>query len=165
MFEEIFKNCEKVTFVLGSVQESRTLKNPFTKEERLLMLHNVMKSEITSGILNIVPLPDINNLPKWSDYILKNIPDIIDIFYAGSEFDALPFISYPVKNYPKFEINILDRFSNKVTCFRAGTQVRELIYKRNSSWKNYVPAENWSLINKIISNDEFQNKLGMGFDV
>ena len=155
LFNEVLKSCEKMTFVLGSIQESRTLKNPFTEEERKTMLTNVMQEEITNKKFNIISLPDINNLPKWGEYVLSHIEEPVDVFFTGSDFDAVPFTNYNVKS--NLKIKIIDR--NLYKECKNGTQIRDLLYQNNSSWKNYIPKENRYFLDSITKKEEFITKL------
>lgn len=154
LFTEMLDCCEKVTFVLGSTQENRTIKNPFTEEERLYMINNIMAKEIKEGKFNVICLPDINNLPKWSEYVLNSVKEPVDILFAGTEEDTYPFKNYPVKSYEDLEISIFPRYINGEG-FKTGTEIRNLIYKNNPLWENEVPIENVDYIKNILKKEDF----------
>ena len=62
--------CDRVGILVGSSQESGTLKNPFSYEMRREMLKKVFGDRV-----RIEPLPDIGvgNNSKWGDYVLQNV--------------------------------------------------------------------------------------------
>ena len=76
--------CDRVGILVGSSQESGTLKNPFTFEMRREMLKKVFGDRV-----RIEPLPDIGvgNNGKWGDYVLQNVQR-----YFGKAPDLLFFI-------------------------------------------------------------------------
>ena len=60
--------CDRVGVFVGSSQESGTLKNPFTYEQRRDMLKKVFGDSVI-----IYPLPDIGvgNNSRWGDYVAR----------------------------------------------------------------------------------------------
>lgn len=62
--------ADEVGLFIGSSQESRTWKNPFSYEERAEMLKTVCPDNV-----KIYPLPDIGvgNNSAWGEYVMKNV--------------------------------------------------------------------------------------------
>lgn len=73
--EELIKNAllhaEHVLLLLGSSNESRTVKNPFTFYERRDMIEKAFISSVYR--LSIKPLPDTNNNTSWIKSVGKLI--------------------------------------------------------------------------------------------
>lgn len=86
MIEKALALCDTVGVFVGSSQESRTEKNPFSYEEREIMLKAVFGERIY-----VYPLPDIGvgNNSKWGDYVMKNVKErfgiLPDLSVSGKE--------------------------------------------------------------------------------
>lgn len=65
---------DEIIIGIGSSQYSNTLENPFSYDERKLMIG---KSLDTIGVTNyrIVSIPDIHNPPKWVSHVLSIVTD------------------------------------------------------------------------------------------
>ena len=74
LIEEAFKYSEKVVVFVGSVQESRTAKNPFTFEERKAMILSTFGKR--SNRLIVVPLIDTTTNELWVEQIKQTIGDL-----------------------------------------------------------------------------------------
>lgn len=143
----MLRDCAQVIVVLGSIQESGTERNPFDYETRKRMITNVYQNSENFKRLHICGLKDINDPKEWKNYVLKCIdekfPEIseIDVYYAGSESDAMYF-----KSCCKF-IEIIDRNDSSFP-YVSGTMVREMIKFGDKRWKEFVAPENYALIEK-----------------
>lgn len=130
--------CDQLILIMGSAQESNSLRNPYSKDLRLKMLENVFSSEIESKRLKIIPVDDIFNPPKWAEHVLSFCPQI-DIYFAGSQEDASLFKDAQI------ETAILPR---ELSSFKSGTDIRKMISDGNLDWRKYVPEVNWDLVSK-----------------
>ena len=78
--------CDRVGVFVGSSQESGTLKNPFTYEEREYIIKKVF-----GGAVEVCPLPDagIGNVPAWGEHVLAEAAarfgEVPDLFVSGKE--------------------------------------------------------------------------------
>ena len=92
LVEEMLKVSSKVYIGLGSCQESRTEKNPFTKEQRTEMIRNVFPD--TSKVI-IFYLNDLGPCSKkeWNNYCLNELQKQISedanpsIYFGGCNAD------------------------------------------------------------------------------
>lgn len=64
--ENVLKEVDELVVFIGSVQESRTELNPFTFEERSVMIKSVFKTGVTT-----IPLPDYTSNDAWVQHIYK----------------------------------------------------------------------------------------------
>ncbi len=86
MIDKALALCEQVGVMIGSSQEARTLKNPFSYEERREMLQTVYGDALT-----IFPLPDIGvgNNCAWGEYVLNKVKECFgmlpDLLVSGKE--------------------------------------------------------------------------------
>ena len=86
MINKAIALCDRVGVLIGSSQEARTLKNPFSFEERREILQTVY-----GDALEIQPLPDIGvgNVAAWGDYVLNTVKECFgelpDLLVSGKE--------------------------------------------------------------------------------
>ena len=135
--QEILAEAETVIIGIGSSQYSHKPENPFTSDERHLMISRSLELE---GIENfsIVPIPDIHNYPKWVAHVKSLVPSF-DIVYSKSELTSKLFkeAGHEVK-----EPYLYDRKRY------AGTEVRKRILEGND-WHSLVPEGTRLVIEEI----------------
>jgi bifunctional NMN adenylyltransferase/nudix hydrolase len=68
LIEEALKISEHVVVFIGSVQESRTDKNPYTYEERKAMIETTFKNKVT-----VAPLKDYPSHTMWVEKIKQKL--------------------------------------------------------------------------------------------
>lgn len=143
LLHKALNSCNKLYVVLGSTQESRTFKNPFSFEERVTMIKLSMDMKLLERI-EIQGVADIFNMRLWGEYVLNSLPEKIDIVFGGESTD----ISF----YPKRIIKVsLERAS---TPFLSGTKIRELIRNNDPLWKYHVPHGTLNVIGKLMLTGE-----------
>lgn len=87
MIKKALEFAETVLVFVGSSQESRTERNPFSYDERERMLKKVFKS---SRVI-VRPLPDIlvGNNSIWGEYVLEKAKDVLgefpSLYLSGAE--------------------------------------------------------------------------------
>jgi nicotinamide-nucleotide adenylyltransferase len=130
----ILKKCDKIIIVIGSSQESKTDKNPFSLNERKKMIENTLKAEGMEGKYEIIDIPDVHNDEAWIKNILEKTK--FDIVFTMNDWTKRCFEKYKisVKEHPIFD-NI------------SGSKIREMI-KNNEKWESLVPKE----VEKIVKN-------------
>jgi nicotinamide-nucleotide adenylyltransferase len=136
IIEEVSKNYSEVIIGIGSSQYSNSIDNPFTFDERKLMINNTLKKRNIKNF-KIVPIPDIHNPPKWVDHVLSIVSEF-DIVLSNNDltkklFSEKGFIVKKTQLYDK------ERYSGKVIRYRI---------INNESWDDLVPHE----VSKIIKN-------------
>lgn len=128
------KNYNEVIVGIGSSQYGHTSDNPFTADERKLM---IQKSLETSGIKNyrIVSIPDIHNPPKWVDHVLSIVSDF-DVVISNNSLTKQLFSEkgYAVKETPVY-------YKNKYS----GKEIRSRIIK-GKKWEHLVTPETFNVI-------------------
>ena len=135
----ILKKYDKVFIAIGSSQESNTSKNPFTLEERKIMINNTLKSEeIEKKKYEIFGIPDVHNDKAWIESILKKAK--FDVVFTMNPWTKRCFKAFdiPVKEHPMFS----DISASKI---------RKMI-KNNENWQKLVPKEVQKIIKKLFKN-------------
>ena len=144
LIDLMLKECEKSYVILGSIQESRTEKNPFTFEERKQMIYNIYNNNvIVDGVEDI---PDNNN--KWISNVMKKTGGYPDVYYCGDDINGNFFKIDSIK------IRKLPREEQQGSLNISATKIRELIRQKNNFWKYFVPKENHKYLEKIIATIE-----------
>jgi len=133
----ILEKYDRVLIVVGSCKKSHTKKNPFTFEERREMIDQSLLAEsIANDKYEIVGIPDVPSDEDWVKSISdKEKFDVVFTHNPRTEecFDAF---NIPVKEHPKF---------GKIS----GSNIRNMLIKNQSAWKNSVPGETAEVIEKI----------------
>ncbi len=150
IIEKSLELCEKTAVFIGSSQESRTEKNPFSFEERKEMLKTVFGDKIM-----VFPLPDIGvgNNSAWGEYVIKNVVGIL-----GKKPDLLVSGEEERRNTWYDGQNIKQIFIEKTVDISA-SKLREYIINGDSeSFKKYTNEKLWDkypfIRNTILSSKD-----------
>jgi nicotinamide-nucleotide adenylyltransferase len=77
MIQAGLSTCEHLLVLVGSSQESMTLRNPFNLKTRMDLLRIVFKEEIHEGRLLLGHIDDMTNendhCVEWGDFVLKKV--------------------------------------------------------------------------------------------
>jgi nicotinamide-nucleotide adenylyltransferase len=126
--KEILGKHAKLIVIIGSSQEGRTQKNPFSAKEREAMISGCLKEEGLLGRTAIYLLPDQNNHPKWVEKVL-GIAKNGQVVYSGNWL-----VQSLLKS--KYEVHTM-----KSNVKISATQIRQMIKKGNPKWKEFVPKQ------------------------
>ena len=78
IIDTMLKENKKVILLIGSMDLNDN-KNPYSFHTRKQMIESVYLAEIKSNKLIVQGIKDINNPPKWVDYVKKQL--IIAIYF------------------------------------------------------------------------------------
>ena len=132
--------CDRLLILVGSAQESGTLRNPFSVETRIKMIKEIYPNDnvIVRG------LPDLTNendiCPEWGSYLLSKVHNIIGnnpniMIYGNDESRSGWFAPEDIKDImeivvPRSEIPI------------SATELRQLMVSNNKDkWCKYHSSE------------------------
>ena len=132
--------CSKygeVIIGLGSSQYGYTLENPFTSDERKLMIEESLKGTDVKNY-RVTLIPDIHDYPKWVDYVISIISDF-DVVISNSTLTKRLFSEkgYGVKKTPLYD---------RGKC--SGREIRRRIIN-DEPWENLVPGPVYDVIKNI----------------
>ena len=135
--QEASKKYDEVIIGIGSSQYSDTSDNPFTFEERELMIKKTLEK---TGIDNykIISIPDIHNPPKWANHVLSIVSDF-DVIISNNSLTKRLFSEkdYTVKETPLYEKK---KYS--------GREIRRRMMD-SEPWDDLVPTEVSNFIKDI----------------
>jgi nicotinamide-nucleotide adenylyltransferase len=128
---------DEIIIGIGSSQYGNTFDNPFSSDERVLMIDESLKQENVRNY-KIILIPDIHNPPKWVDHVLSINSDF-DVVISNNDFTKKLFLEkgFKIKETPLF---------NKKEY--SGREIRKRI-SEDKSWENLVPEPCKEIILKI----------------
>lgn len=134
VIQKVSKEHNEIIIGIGSSQYGHTLDNPFTADERKLMIEKSLKK---IGVKNykIVLIPDIHNPPKWVGHVLSIVSDF-DVVISNNSLTKKLFSEkgYKVEKTPVYHEN---KYSGK--------EIRRRIVE-GKKWKHLVPLETFNVI-------------------
>ena len=148
MIDTALELCDKVVVYIGSSQESRTLENPFTFEERIDMFNKVFESEVSQKRLIVRALPDIGagNNDIWGRYVLGTFEAEFhkqpDLYITGCEKNRSSWFNNEIA--PKVDELVITR--NRIDV--SASDCRKALKERNTELlEKYLPVELWGDLN------------------
>ena len=137
ILQKITKKYDEIIIGIGSSQYSNTLENPFTSEERKLMIINSLK-DIDIKNYRVIELPDIHNYPKWASHVVSIISDF-DVVISNSPLTKRLFSE---RGYIVEETQLYNRYEY------SGEEIRKKIIN-NGNWKDALPKAVYKIIESI----------------
>ena len=140
----ILKQYDEVILGIGSSQYSGTEQNPFSAEERTMMITKTFQQEGISSF-DIVNIPDLHDPPQWVDHVCQLVPSF-DVVFTNNEFTCQLFTEkgFTVKETPVHEPE-----------HYCGQTIRHAIAS-GKSWNYLVPQAVAEYIQKIHGEERIQ---------
>jgi nicotinamide-nucleotide adenylyltransferase len=136
---------DKILIGIGSSQYSNALDNPFSSDERVLMIKESLKKEKITNY-KIVLIPDIHNPPKWVDHVLS-ITDDFDVVISNN------LLTKKLFEEKGFKVKETLLFNKKEY---SGKEIRKRI-SEDESWEHLVPKSCVQIIKKIEGYKRIKN--------
>ncbi|MGC9210460.1 MAG: nicotinamide-nucleotide adenylyltransferase [Acidilobus sp.] len=124
--------ADELIVVVGSAQDSYSLKNPLTAGERIGLLRKILEREVGPDYCRrvyVVPVMDIEMNKVWVQYLRMLLGDF-DGVVSGN-----PLVLQLFKDMGLAAIR--QPMFNREEC--SGTRIRELVLKGSDKWKECVP--------------------------
>ncbi len=124
--------AERIYVVVGSAQDSFTLKNPLTAGERIQMIEDALEEDMGPGWverIRIYPVMDINMNKVWVTYLQQLLPPF-DGVVSGNE---LVLALFEDAGLEAIRPPLFDRGE----C--SGTVIRRRILEGDPAWRSCVP--------------------------
>lgn len=137
VIKTLSKEFEEVAIGIGSSQYRDTVDNPFSYNERRLMIDRALEEENIKNY-KILDIPDIHNPPKWVDHVLSIFPDF-DVVISNNPFTKKLFEE---KDYKVRKTKLYNK--NEYS----GKEIRRRILN-NESWEKLVPKPVFKVIKEI----------------
>jgi len=145
---EISKKYE-VIVVVGSAQESYTLKNPFTAGERIEMI--ITEENLKKLNLCVIPVLDINNHALWVKHVVSLTPKF-DVVYTRNLLTQILF------EREGFKVEKQKIYYDENKEIYKGTKIRqEISEKKEDFWKKKVSESTYKFIKEIKGDERIIN--------
>jgi nicotinamide-nucleotide adenylyltransferase len=140
MFKKAQALGNKLIIGIGSSDKSRTTKNPFTAEERTMMVSAALDM---LGIVEYVIyyIPDINDTERYVSHVESIIPEISAFGTTIVSGNPYTFKCFEDKGY---KINQITDF--EIFC---ASDLREMIAEDNPYWMRCVPGTTIDTLDKM----------------
>ncbi len=148
IIDRMLMECKKISIVIGSKQESRTVRNPFTFQERKLMIENIYRDNSRSSDIEILGMDDVGNDDIWYNSVVNLVKNgrfgMADVYYCGDKVNE----SY--LNRGDFKIVNVDRSKQVGNCNISATEIREMVRSGDENWKKFIPSQNIEYLEKLF---------------
>ena len=135
--KDIFKLYDEIIIGIGSSQYSNTLDNPFSYDERRMMIERSF-DDLKISNYRVVAIPDIHNPPKWVDHVVSIVSDF-NVVLTNNSFTKKLFLE---KGYDVTKTSLIKRD------IYSGKNIRSCIIK-DEPWEDLVPSSVFDMINEI----------------
>lgn len=163
LIDESIKKVEKTLVLIGSMQESGTLRNPFSYDTRKRLIEKIYRDETSIIIAGLEDMSNEHDISfDWGRYILDNVYKISgqkpDIMFYGNDESRLGW--FAKEDIEGIHEEVVSRDIFKVSA----TYLRGLIITNNKEeWKKYVHEnifdEFENLRNELINIDVYKEIL------
>lgn len=137
VIKDLSKKYDEVIIGIGSSQYRDTIDNPFSFEERKMMIERSLEKNSIKNY-RIVSIPDIHNPPKWVDHVLSIVSDF-DVVVSNNSFTKKLFEerNYKVEGTKMYRKDVY-----------SGKEIRKRI-KNDEKWKHLLPKPVIDLILEV----------------
>lgn len=146
---EVIKNIKdkynEIIIGIGSSQYSNEINNPFSFEERKLMIEKTLKLNKIYNFI-IVEIPDIHNYPKWVSHV-ESLVSNFDIVLSNSILTTMLFNN---KGYKVIKTKLFNRKKY------SGEKIRDNMIK-DKSWEQSIPKTAVEIIKEINGVNRIKN--------
>ena len=131
--KDTLKEVDELIIGIGSSNEKNTEENPFSAEERIMMIDLVLPKNSVRNYI-IFPMPDFHDDKKWVENI-ENLAPKFDVVYTGNDWTERCFKDYKVK-----KVKMLEGITSTIIRGRMAN---------NHDWQSLVPKEVADFIENI----------------
>jgi nicotinamide-nucleotide adenylyltransferase len=137
LIKDINDKYDEIIIGIGSSQYSHDNLNPFSVEERKLMIEKTLE-EYKINNYSIVEISDIHNYPKWVSHVQSIIPDFDAVITNSPLLTTL----FKNKGYKVIKTKLYNRkeFSGK--------EIRKKMIL-DKKWEQSIPKTVYDIIKKI----------------
>ncbi len=139
VFKQILQEVDELVIGIGSSQEGNTLDNPFTADERVLMVEKTLEeAEIDRSRTHVVPISDVHNDATWVSHVVSLTPKF-SVAYSRN-----PWVQRLFKE-AGYEIRVQSPYKRKEY---QGAEIRNRMVK-GGDWESLVPESVLAVLREI----------------
>lgn len=160
IINQVLSECRRAIVLLGSADEPRTPKNPFTEGERISMIRGALTEE-QNAHLSWQPLYDNTYHDEaWVEHVQKQVKAITMDYGSGDRSSVALYghnkdkTSWYLKAFPQWErVEVPGYHSDHLS----STRIRSLYFKGEMSYvKGAVPESTYQFLRGFKETDEYQ---------
>ena len=150
LVENAYKLCDRVLILVGSAQESGTLRNPYLPSTRIDVIREIYGRD--NDILQVKELNDLTDendiTPDWGRYVLKNVKTHIRkapslMVYGNDEFRSKWFAPEDIEDTAEL---VIPRSKIPISA----TLLREALVKDNFEyWSKFVDEKTHKMYDRL----------------
>lgn len=154
IIRKAISECDRVLLMIGSSDESRTVKNPFTDVERFEMIDKSFHDAIRFKLLP-VRLPDFKTDEEWKETVksyvnfAKFITGANEVTLYGHTKDSS---SYYLKLFPEYNYSEIEKKINI-----DATTIREKYFKEGKILKEFLSLEVQNFLTTFMESKFYYN--------
>lgn len=99
--EHALRTVDRVVIILGSAQSPRTVKNPFTVDERMMMIRSAVGNSPVATKIKFAAVSDNYNETQWIASVLAIAEENDAAYILGAEKDSS---SYYLRSFPTLQL-------------------------------------------------------------
>lgn len=147
VIKQILQEVDELIIGVGSSQEGHTFENPFTAEERVLMLEKALEeAKVDKSRVHVVQIPDIHDDLRWVSHVVSLTPKF-SIAYSRN-----PWVQQLFRD-AGYEVRVQPQFKRKEY---QGMEIRDRIIK-GEKWEHLVPASVLDVMRKVKAVERLRN--------
>lgn len=159
-------HCNRLIICIGTSNSPRTIKNPWTASERMVMIQNSLPEEIKSRVLFQFIEDRLYQNQEWANLVRAGVRAVLLDSYAGNyknckiglvcaEKDDTSWYINLFKDWEKIRMNV-DISENALPI--SSTKIRELIFTGHIDYIDHiVPPAVYSYIKEFVKTYIFSN--------
>ena len=153
--ERALASFDAIKIAVGSSQYSHQDINPFSFEERKVMIESAITNKgFDTAKIEVIAVPDINDDQKWVSHVQECCGNF-DTVVTGEN----PGYLYIKKLFEEANIPV-EVFTNILNI--EASRIRELILTNNNEWKSLLPIAVITELEKIDGISRIQSQLSQG---
>lgn len=152
------ERCETLIVVIGSCNKPRTTKNPWTAAERGAMILNSLTYEEQQHIRFVLANDHLYNDNVWVTSVQRQVSEIT----TSATEHASPTIALfgHEKDDSSFYLRIFPQWkfveTDEIKGVKGATEIRELYFRGDAEFQNYLPAAVTDFLLKFSKSDKFE---------
>lgn len=164
---EALKRGNTLIFCIGSADSPRTIKNPWTAQERMEMIRSAFTDEENAHIKFQYVQDRLYQNSEWASLVREAVRAVLMQYYPGRPEKASVSLIVAEKDDTSWYFNLFPEWDKEIVTVHSpidtdnplgATKIRELMFTGNLGFVNYaVPNSIFIKLNEFSKTDEFKN--------
>lgn len=164
VIREALTKADRLIICIGSANSPRTIKNPWTADERKEMISASLTEDEASRIYFQFNEDRLYQNEEWASLIRAGVRSVITDYYShkkaniGLVVAAKDDTSWYINMFPEWEKVVVSVAGSDEEAPIGATKVRELLFTGHQTFvKHVIPDGAYKMIKEFIKTDHFKN--------